>query len=109
MAGLVVLKAYRDSLDKKADNNLWHYSGFAMLVWVCFWGLLLVFPFSLMLFKVMFLVGAITWIVFDVVYNLFAGNNWWHIGNSWIERTLKGYIYVVKLSVLIISISCLIH
>ena len=108
MLGLVLLKAYRDSLDKKQDNDRWHQAGFVMLVWVCFWSLLFVFPLSILLFKVMLITGALTWILFDVAFNLFSGVDWWHIGNSWIERKLGSWIWVVKLSTLIISLSLLI-
>lgn len=104
MTGLTVLKALRDKYCIEDNRDRWHQIGFIMLVWVCFWSLILFMPSIVSALKIMLLTGFGVWILFDISFNIFTNQNLLHIGNSWIERKLGKSIYLIKVIGLIISL-----
>ena len=101
---VVLIKAYRDSLDKKKDNKKWHAVGFLGLVWLAFWSVWLVNPLSWHFGAVMLLLGCGAWWLFDIAFNLWSGERWDHIGNSETEKMLGKNILLVKMILTFIAI-----
>jgi len=53
---------------------------------------------------IMFIYGAIRWIIHDITYNMFAKHKWYHIGSGLMDKTIMHWQFYLKLIFLFFAV-----